>query len=369
MAAPKVELGFAEEEAAEAWRLRSEQFPCKAGGRPAWLGEAGLPGPEQLRCGSCGRPCAFLLQLYAPLGDQAQAFHRSLFLFACRSAACYGPRAPPAGAGAGAGGGLKAFRNQLPRKNDTYSYDPPPEEPPLEPLPSVNLQLKCGANLCRVCGCLGPKRCSKCHKAHYCSQDHQLLDWKAGHKASCLQSGDQMDSVIPDHNFLFPEYEIVRELEEFDASMNEADKEDVGKKEDLISANNLYENSEHLDEKFLEAMAKHETQADKIFQKFKERISLEPEQIIRYCRDVEGPLWISEENIPQETDIPKCSCGSKRVFEFQVMPQLLNYLKVDSLGESIDWGTLAVYTCAENCNQGNGYTEEFVWKQDISGSV
>uniref|UniRef100_A0A803U1M2 Programmed cell death protein 2 C-terminal domain-containing protein n=1 Tax=Anolis carolinensis TaxID=28377 RepID=A0A803U1M2_ANOCA len=48
------------------------------------------------------------------------------------------------------------------------------------------------------------------------------------------------------------------------------------------------------------------------------------------------------------------------------MPQLLNYLKVDSLGESIDWGTLAVYTCAENCNQGNGYTEEFVWKQDIS---
>ncbi|XP_003215925.4 programmed cell death protein 2 [Anolis carolinensis] len=362
MAAPKVELGFAEE--AEAWRLQSEQFPCKAGGRPAWLGEAGLPGPERLRCGSCGRPCAFLLQLYAPLGDQAQAFHRSLFLFACRHAACYGPRAPPGG-----GGGLKAFRNQLSRKNDTYSYDPPPEEPPLVPLPSVNLQLKCGANLCRVCGCLGPKRCSKCHKAHYCSQDHQLLDWKAGHKASCLQSDDQTNSVIPDHKFLFPEYEIVRELEEFDTSINEADKEDVEKNEDLVSANNLYENSESLDEKFLEAMAKHETQADKIFQKFKERISLEPEQIIRYCRNVEGPLWISEENIPQETDIPKCSCGSKRVFEFQVMPQLLNYLKVDSLGESIDWGTLAVYTCAENCNQGNGYTEEFVWKQDISGSV
>ncbi|KAH0622471.1 hypothetical protein JD844_024815 [Phrynosoma platyrhinos] len=210
---------------------------------------------------------------------------------------------------------FQVFRNQLPRKNDTYSYDPPPEQPPLEPLPCINLQLKCGANLCRVCGCLGPKRCSKCHKAHYCSKDHQLRDWKAGHKVSCLQS-DQTSSVIPDHNFLFPEYEIIREPEEMGIShTNEANQEDVEKNEDLASADNLWE------------------------------------------------------NIPQETDIPKCLCGSKRVFEFQVMPQLLNHLKVDSLEESIDWGILAIYTCAENCSLGSRYTEEFVWKQDISGSV
>ncbi|POI26550.1 hypothetical protein CIB84_009700, partial [Bambusicola thoracicus] len=121
-----------------------------------------------------------------------------------------------------------------------------------------------------------------------------------------------------------------------------------------------------LDEETLEAMAKHETKEDKIFQTFKDRITAEPEQIIRYCRGGEGPIWVSGENIPEEKDIPNCSCGAKRVFEFQIMPQLLNHLKVDSLGESIDWGTLVVYTCAENCGAENKYAEEFIWKQDFS---
>ena len=50
----------------------------------------------------------------------------------------------------------------------------------------------------------------------------------------------------------------------------------------------------------------------------------------------------------------------------QVMPQLLNYLKADTLGTSVDWGVVAVFTCAESCRLGIGYTEEFVWKQDIT---
>lgn len=50
----------------------------------------------------------------------------------------------------------------------------------------------------------------------------------------------------------------------------------------------------------------------------------------------------------------------------QVMPQLLNYLKADTLGRSVDWGVVAVFTCAESCRLGIGYTEEFVWKQDIT---
>lgn len=81
-----VELGFAEE--APAWRLRSEQFPSKVGGRPAWLGAAGLPGPGALACSRCGRALAFLLQVYAPLPGRADAFHRSLFLFCCREPPC-----------------------------------------------------------------------------------------------------------------------------------------------------------------------------------------------------------------------------------------------------------------------------------------
>ncbi|KAJ8777271.1 hypothetical protein J1605_014654 [Eschrichtius robustus] len=83
-----------------------------------------------------------------------------------------------------------------------------------------------------------------------------------------------------------------------------------------------------------------------------------------------APIWISGENIPQEEDIPDCPCGAKIIFEFQsVMPHLLNYLKADRLGRSVDWGVLAVFTCAESCGLGTGYTEEFVWKQDITDAT
>lgn len=41
----------------------------------------------------------------------------------------------------------------------------------------------------------------------------------------------------------------------------------------------LGEGSQSLDEETLEAMAKHETEDDKIFRMFKERIAAEPEQV------------------------------------------------------------------------------------------
>ena len=41
-------------------------------------------------------------------------------------------------------------------------------------------------------------------------------------------------------------------------------------------------------------------------------------------------------------------------------------MKVDSLEASIDWGTLIVYTCSQDCiKEGVVYQEEFVWKQDF----
>lgn len=219
------------------------------------------------------------------------------------------------------------------------------------------LQLKSGAHLCRVCGCSGPKRCSRCHKAHYCSKEHQSLDWRLGHKQACAQT-DNLDSTVPDHNFLFPEFEIVIETE--DEIMPEVVERD-DESEIIGSMGEAHEEE-------LESMAKHESKEDKIFQKFKTKISLEPEQILRYGRGI-APLWISGKNIPQEKDIPDCPCGAKRLFEFQVMPQLLNYLKADRLGRSVDWGVLAVFTCAESCELGTGYAEEFVWKQDITDAA
>uniref|UniRef100_A0A8C6I9V9 Programmed cell death protein 2 n=1 Tax=Mus spicilegus TaxID=10103 RepID=A0A8C6I9V9_MUSSI len=247
-----VELGFAEE--APAWRLRSEQFPSKVGGRPAWLGLAELPGPGALACARCGRPLAFLLQVYAPLPGRDDAFHRSLFLFCCREPPCCA--------------GLRVFRNQLPRKNAFYSYEPPSETEALG-TECVCLQLKSGAHLCRVCGCLAPMTCSRCKQAHYCSKEHQTLDWRLGHKQACTQS-DKIEHMVPDHNFLFPEFEIVTETED-EILPEVVEMEDYSEVTGSMGG---------VPEEELDSMAKHESKEDHIFQKFKSKIALEPEQTV-----------------------------------------------------------------------------------------
>ena len=48
------------------------------------------------------------------------------------------------------------------------------------------------------------------------------------------------------------------------------------------------------------------------------------------------------------------------------MPQMLNHLNVDSFEESVDWGTLVIYTCSRSCGDGSAYLTEFLWKQDFA---
>ena len=138
---------------------------------------------------------------------------------------------------------------------------------------------------------------------------------------------------------------------------------------------------------------------DPLFNKFKERTSRHPDQILRYDRAPGNkahtqPLWVSTWYQPgsppmppvvvaapgakpspgprplaptaaaNDAAVPACSaCGAPRRFEFQVLPQLLYYLGPN--GAALDFANLAVYTCANSCGDGvtEGYTEEFVWVQ------
>lgn len=167
-----VELGFLEQ--SEPFLLRSRFFPSKFGGKPAWLSLKNLPSQEELTCGVCGKPTTFLLQLSAPLESKRDdTFHRTLFIFVCKDPNCCRPNSSE---------NFHAFRSQLRRKNDFYSFDPSPEKP-------VSSEKEVDATLynklCRVCGCDGAKTCSSCHSVNYCSKEHQKIDWKAYHKQEC----------------------------------------------------------------------------------------------------------------------------------------------------------------------------------------
>ncbi|KAG7333943.1 hypothetical protein KOW79_002350 [Hemibagrus wyckioides] len=338
-----VVLGFLEE--AEPWQLASAQFPSKVGGRPAWLSQLNLPSAAELECEKCQHPTVFLLQVYAPIAGQERSFHRTLYVFCCKTPACYTANDNRC---------FKVFRSQLPRKNDFYPYDPPPDEEPAAGADDERV-LGSGVKLCRLCGCAGHKACSRCHKVTYCCKEHQAIDWKQQHKRECSSETSSASGAV--NLLLFPEWELVTEPEELPVN------DDMPPDSNSLAQVNIA--SSDLEESELESMALHESKDSEAFQKFKERIAAEPHQVLRYCREG-SQLWVSSEHVPNKEDIPKCSCGTNRIFEFQIMPQLLNHLKVDSPDASIDWGTLAIYTCAASCDQGKNYSAEFIWKQDFS---
>ncbi|XP_005428525.2 programmed cell death protein 2-like, partial [Geospiza fortis] len=104
---------------------------------------------------------------------------------------------------------------------------------------------------------------------------------------------------------------------------------------------------------------------DHTFHKFMKRISVCPEQILRYSWGGQ-PLFITCPPANLEQGIPACStCGSSRVFEFQLMPTLVSMLQSDS-DLSVEFGTVIVYTCERSCWPTNHQTplEEFIFVQE-----
>ena len=108
---------------------------------------------------------------------------------------------------------------------------------------------------------------------------------------------------------------------------------------------------------------------------FQKRIKKYPDQILRYNTEKGNensalPIWPYKSNIPDEFEIPPCEiCKEKRVFEFQILPQILFYLispQELKQSNSIDFSIITCFTCSRDCtlNEGNSpYIKEFVWIQ------
>lgn len=344
----KVDLGFIEP--CDTWLLANKYFPSKVGGKPAWLELKNLPNPADLSCTKCQDPLQFLCQVYASNDSVPHAFHRTIYVFICPKGECCVENSAQ---------NLKAFRSQLGLVNKFYSEEPPNEDTKSEEIPSP-------VHLCRVCGCRGPSACSKCRKVFYCSTAHQRVDWKLRHKKECDSTTNETSKETLPNEFLFAEKELVIEAEEYEEpkckeTPAEAEAKQLKEYEDLVKSGKV--GLANVPDAEIEQYAGgEEVKEDKIFNKFKERIKVSPDQVLRYDRGG-SPLWMTAKNQNQSEDVPPCQvCNAPRSFEFQIMPQLLNDLNTAEL----DWGTIVVYSCSKDCDIGDKYVEEFVFKQDLT---
>ncbi|XP_011563697.3 programmed cell death protein 2 [Plutella xylostella] len=349
----KVDIGVLEERSS--FLLHPRFFPSKVGGKPAWLDLKNLPSPSETTCSRCEDPLIFLCQVYAPYEESDESFHRSIFIFVCKNGSCCQSNNAE---------NFVVIRNQLPRKNEYYLFEPYEEDE------NEEFSMEKWSKLCEVCGTKAPSHCSKCKKIYYCSRKHQILDWKKGHKEKC----DEMKGaeIVKPCNFvvtesgkglLFKEWELVVDEEDEEEATNVDENSEMEKLRKLMQekkAGSLTGVSEAELDQYTQ-----EQPVDKVFNKFSKRIARHPDQVLRYDRGG-APLWITG-NTNSVAHIPNCEyCNGERQFEFQIMPQLLNFIDVGIELNSIDWGVLVVYTCKNSCSDGPAYKREFIIKQDLS---
>ncbi|OWZ22165.1 Programmed cell death protein 2 [Phytophthora megakarya] len=405
-AALEVELGFVCDDpvSINATPLHCEPDWTKwdggqVGGRPSWLipSTSCIPSTEHLQCDECKCPLSFLLQIYCPLDEEEDAFHRSLYVFVCRATGCSRQ------------GDGKTFRLQLPKDNAFYAAE------------SGATELKATKmDLCTLCGQRATFTCSACHVAQYCCKAHQKDHWTAGHKQNCpqclethmlVESDEAREKMITKGSkWVFPEQDLEIDHEpdsreavnEYEAKlMAEFEKKqdlEIDHEPDSREAVNEYEaklmaefeknkdqkegeDEEEMDmdvtQRELNEALGHTKDQDPQYVRFLTRVTLAKDQVLRYSRwENEAVLWVHSESM-HTGDVPPCErCGGERKFEFQVLPQLLNYLGVDqqgSLGDitsrSCEWGTLAVYTCTKSCPLETQCAQEFLHYQPAYAGI
>ena len=176
----------------------------------------------------------------------------------------------------------------------------------------------------------------------------------------------------------------------------DAEKEYLEAEPESIPSNARLDNSSEsgsaADEK-----AAFESSMDKTFQRFADRLSQNSEQILRYefggqpllysKHDKTGKLLAVPEGAGAKVQtsssasgskMPRCTnCGAARVFEMQLAPYAITELEAEDMSvDGMDWGTIIVGSCVEDCQQTGvgigevGYVEEWVgvqWEEVADG--
>eukprot|EP01126_Amoeba_proteus_P060177 TRINITY_DN7932_c0_g2_i1.p1 TRINITY_DN7932_c0_g2~~TRINITY_DN7932_c0_g2_i1.p1 ORF type:complete len:329 (-),score=76.54 TRINITY_DN7932_c0_g2_i1:446-1432(-) len=281
----------------------------------------------------------------------------------------------------------KVLRCQLPKENP-YSSAVTTEDG-IENIPIVP------PRVCWFCGFHGQSLCSGCKKVSYCCRQHQVDDWEA-HKKDCKRfstlppdSMEYLDSMFRNTKLLqkkrypmFLEYDLATDDADCHTQHNPPENSEFGGEEieedssveEVVDCTKIAEQNKLLVQQYKEKawgvvgdedFQLNEIVKDKFLENFHQVIKAQPDQVLRYYESTElEPLWMQAKNRLSPEKVPRCErCGGERYCEFQILPQLLDFLKIEDYPVPIDWCTLVIYSCKASCDIGETYATEFLWQQ------
>lgn len=305
-------------------------YTNKIGGCPDLIPGVSTPHSQ---CTLCGGLLSHVVQIYCPLA--ASPYHRTINVFACSAPQCHGKLES-----------WKALRSQ-----------------------------------CMESEIREPSACQSSDKTPVSSTDwcDDADDWGMDSEENVYN--EQTCTAQPETDDLTASLEVSSRLQDLCMNVESAgqptdiptfqsfyisvvEETDLVGQNDLEHANRLlkeYEEREGVaireiarcegeggEESYEKAKAKH---GDAVFSSFMKRISLCPEQVLRYSWSG-TPLFIMEPPSNINQTVPPCAhCGSPRVFEFQLMPALVSLLRSAHLTSelAVEFGTVLIYTCRDSC--------------------
>jgi pre-rRNA-processing protein TSR4 len=403
-------------------------FECRAGGSPAWLVPVLSGLPRELRCLSCQRLLSFLLQLYAPRERHPAAFHRVIYVLVC--AWCAGQTPTPPGA-------LRVYRAQLPRQNSWYPMQVDDVDSLRRGFAKMQAAMTTsdtinaspehftsgaamGAHGLATTRCVPPNT-SEPEETHQDATLKRESPPNGNTFAKCWPSfptieitvGSDDDSDAAEDDELASNDEGMESSEEhcLDDSKNSLDDGEVAKTiSDWSALIASVENDQqvyfpHFSDSlvFEQALGSHRDQVLR-YVPFSESIEASFQKEPKRIAEVLGEqiLWFGSGAKLASALVPVCPrCGDPRLFEFQVMPQLIYYLcrtpeTTDDVSDAaaswkstvidandpravLDFSTIVVWTCPRDCFVSESvavqkesevpsrfYLEEFAYVQPVS---
>ena len=322
-----VYLGFAEKGKESDFNIKN--FPSKLGGLPIWIAplENNI-NKDFFKC-NCGQNLSFLLQIYCPLNDFDNAFHRFLYIFYCDKCWKYKNN-------------VKVLRINLPEESSYFNGENIKnisfiKEDKL--IKEVNDMLS--ENIIDeylITTSEEKKEASKLYFSYYNECEEKSL--KSNESLSNIFDDDEDPSLkISDKNELNEYKEMTKKylLENPNININKIEVETEEEKEN---------------DKILNL------EDDIIFNVFSSVVNYNNTQILRYYRNNYFPLWFTKKNILTVSSTKCKNCKNDIEFEFQIMPYLFLLEKKISF---IDIGTIVIYTCKNCClsKKEGGFVEEY----------